>query len=142
MSEEKHRDKGAFASSITVKVSGGGRSIIVGGAVLGQNMPRLIMLDEYRLESFLDGKLLIFAHKDVPGIIGRVGTVFGTHGINIAQMAVGREGDAPGGSAIGVLNIDGDVPEDALAEVEGIDAVTQVKIIDLPKAGELPSWLS
>ncbi|GAA5506525.1 phosphoglycerate dehydrogenase [Novipirellula caenicola] len=142
LSEEKHRDKGAFASSITVKVSGGGRSIIVGGAVLGQNMPRLIMLDEYRLESFLDGKLLIFAHKDVPGIIGRVGTVFGTHGINIAQMAVGREGDAPGGSAIGVLNIDGDVPADALAEVEGIDAVTQVKIIDLPKAGELPSWLS
>ncbi|WP_442507778.1 phosphoglycerate dehydrogenase [Novipirellula sp. SH528] len=142
LSEEKHRDKGAFSSSITVKVSGGGRSIIVGGAVLGQNMPRLIMLDEYRLESFLDGKLLIFAHKDVPGIIGRVGTVFGTHGINIAQMAVGRGGDAPGGSAIGVLNIDGDVPADALAEVEGIDAVTQVKIIDLPKAGELPSWLS
>ncbi|TWU26429.1 D-3-phosphoglycerate dehydrogenase [Novipirellula galeiformis] len=142
LSEEKHRDKGAFSSSITVTVSGSGRSIVVGGAVLGQNMPRLITLDEYRLESFLDGKLMVFAHKDVPGIIGRVGTVFGTHGINIAQMAVGREGNAPGGTAIGVLNIDGEVSAEALEEVESIEAITQIKMIDLPKAGELPSWLS
>ncbi len=142
LSEEKLRDKGAFSSSITVKVCGGGRSVTVGGAVLGQNMPRLITLDEYRLESFLDGKLLIFAHNDVPGIIGRVGTVFGNNGINIAQMAVGREGNAPGGSAIGVLNIDGDVPATALKEIEGIDAVTQVKVIDLPQSGEMPSWLA
>ncbi len=71
-------------------------------------MPRLIMLDGYRLESFLDGKLFVFSHNDVPGIIGQVGTVFGKHGVNIAQMAVGREGNIPGGPSIGVFSVDGD----------------------------------
>lgn len=142
LTEEKHREPGAFSSSLTVEVSGGGRTVTAGGAILGQNMPRLIMLDGYRLESFLDGKMLIFAHKDVPGIIGRVGTVFGSHGINIAQMAVGREGDAPGGSAIGVLSVDGEVSKEALDEVSTIEAVTHIKTIDLPPAGELPHWLS
>ena len=142
LSEEKNRDKGAFASSITVKVSGGGHSVTMGGAVLGQNMPRLIMLDGYRLESFLDGKLFVFAHDDVPGIIGRVGTIFGKNNINIAQMAVGREGQAQGGPAIGVLSLDSDVPAEALAEIEAIEAVTKTKTVVLPTADELPSWLS
>ena len=53
-------------------------------------MPRLVSLDDYRLEAYLDGCLLVFRHQDVPGIIGSVGTVFGQHGVNIAQMAVGR----------------------------------------------------
>ena len=49
------------------------------GTVFGQNMPRLVSLDGYRLEAYLDGCLLVFSHKDVPGIIGNVGTVFGQH---------------------------------------------------------------
>ena len=84
LSEQKHREMSAFASSITAEVSGAGRSVRAGGAMLGNNMPRLIMLDGYRLESFLDGSLVIFTHQDVPGIIGKIGTVFGAHNVNIA----------------------------------------------------------
>ena len=76
------------------------------GTIFGQNMPRLVQLGEYRLEAFLDGVLMIFTHRDVPGIIGRVGTIFGKHKVNIAQMAVGRASHQPGGEAIGVLNLD------------------------------------
>ena len=78
-------------------------------------MPRLIRLDDFRLEAYLDGNLLVFTHNDVPGIIGVVGTIFGSHKVNIAQMAVGRA--TPGGAAIGVLNLDGLPAEDAVAEV-------------------------
>ena len=53
-------------------------------------MLRLVQLDDFRLEAYLDGVLMVFTHKDVPGIIGTVGTIFGKHQINIAQMAVGR----------------------------------------------------
>ena len=67
-------------------------------------MPRLIRLGDFRLEAYLDGNLLVFTHNDVPGIIGAVGTIFGNHRVNIAQMSVGRA--APGGGAIGVLNLD------------------------------------
>ncbi|MFG0255828.1 MAG: phosphoglycerate dehydrogenase [Rhodopirellula sp. JB053] len=139
---EHNSDQGAFTSSITVEVSGSGKSVSAGAAVLGHEMPRLILLDGYRLESFLDGRLFVFSHKDVPGIIGSVGTIFGNSGINIAQMAVGREGNAAGGDAIGVLSLDGDVPESVMKELMSIDAITQAKIIELPAAGELPAWMS
>lgn len=142
LSVEHNCEQGAFTSSITVEVSGGGKTAQAGAAVLGHEMPRLILLDGYRLESFLDGRMFVFAHQDVPGIIGSVGTIFGNHGINIAQMAVGREGSAPGGAAIGVLSLDGDVSEAAMTELKSIKAITQAKVIELPSAGDLPSWMS
>lgn len=142
LSVEHNCEQGAFTSSITVEVSGSGKTAQAGAAVLGHEMPRLILLDGYRLESYLDGRLFVFSHQDVPGIIGGVGTVFGNHGINIAQMAVGREGTSPGGNAIGVLSLDGDVSDEAMADLKSIEAITQAKVIELPGAGDLPSWLS
>lgn len=142
LSEQKHREMSAFASSITAEVSGAGRTVRAGGAMLGNNMPRLIMLDGYRLESFLDGSLVIFTHQDVPGIIGKIGTVFGTHNVNIAQMAVGRDSDSPGGNAIGVLNLDGTVPASTLAALAGVDGIHAAKLVELPPSGQLPHWLA
>src|SRR5690606_2110495 len=105
-------------------------------------MPRLIMIDGHRLESFMDGTLVVFGHEDVPGIIGQIGTVFGKHKVNIAQMAVGRGSDTPGGGAIGVLNLDTPPSAEALQELTAIEGVHTAKLIDLPPAGQLPSWLS
>jgi len=142
LSVEHNCEQGAFTSSITVEVTGSGKTAQAGAAVLGHEMPRLILLDGYRLESYLDGRLFVFSHQDVPGIIGGVGTVFGNHGINIAQMAVGREGSSPGGNAIGVLSLDGDVSDEAMTDLKSIEAITQAKVIELPGVGDLPSWLS
>jgi D-3-phosphoglycerate dehydrogenase len=111
------------------------------GTIFGQSMPRLVALDGYRLEAYLDGRLLIFHHQDIPGVIGNVGTIFGEHGINIAQMAVGRAGDAPGGKAVGVLNLDSEPSSKCLEQVLQHPSVSQASVIQLPKAGELPSWL-
>jgi D-3-phosphoglycerate dehydrogenase len=141
LSEQKNREHGAFASSITGEVSGGGRTAIASGTLLGHNMPRLVMVDDYRLEAYLDGQLLVFTHTDVPGIVGRVGNVFGRHQVNIAQMAVGRGSHQPGGHAIGVLNLDSLPPREALDQVREIEPIQTVMVADLPPAGELPSWL-
>lgn len=141
LSEQKQREHGAFASSITAEVSGDGRTVSAAGTLLGQNMPRLVMVNDYRLEAFLDGYLLIFTHTDVPGIIGRVGTVFGRHQVNIAQMAVGRGSHQPGGHAIGVLNLDSFPPQQALDQVTEIDPIQTVIVAQLPPAGEMPAWL-
>ena len=111
------------------------------GTMFGQNMPRLVQLGEFRLDAFLDGVLLIFTHRDVPGIIGTVGTIFGAHKVNIAQMAVGRASHHPGGEAIGVLNLDTRPPAAALKEVASHPDITSLSIIELPAAGELPTWL-
>ena len=141
LTEQSFHEMGAFASSITATVSGGGRTAQAGGTLLGHNMPRLILLDDYRLEAFLDGQLLLFSHTDVPGIIGRVGTVFGQHQVNIAQMAVGRSGGQPGGLAVGILNLDAVPPQRALDSVAEIEAIDRVCVAQLPQAGELPRWL-
>ena len=104
-------------------------------------MPRLVLLDDYRLEAYIDGNLLIFTHHDVPGIIGQVGTTFGKHGVNIAQMSVGRATDEQGGHAIGVLNLDSQPQQAALDDMSSIEAVDRVQTIELPSAGSLPAWL-
>ncbi|MFK7735490.1 MAG: NAD(P)-dependent oxidoreductase, partial [Pirellulaceae bacterium] len=141
LNESRLNEMGAFSSSLTVEVSGGGRSVKAAGTVFGHTMSRLIMLDDHRLEAYMDGKLLVFTHKDVPGIIGRVGTAFGQHGVNIAQMSVGRAEDKPGGYAVGVLNLDNEPNDAAIAEINGIGEVERSQFIELPVAGELPAWL-
>jgi len=142
LTEQKFRETTAFASSISADVSGGGVAARASGAPLGLKMPRLVMIDDNRLEAFLDGTLVIFGHDDVPGIIGQIGTVFGKHRINIAQMTVGRNSDAPGGSAIGVLNLDTPPSPEAINELLLINGVHTAKRIDLPAAGQLPDWLN
>lgn len=142
LTEQKFRETSSFASSISADVSGGGLTVRASGAPLGLKMPRLVMIDDSRLEAFLDGTLVIFGHDDVPGIIGQIGTVFGRHRINIAQMTVGRNSDSPGGSAIGVLNLDSAPSPEAISELLQIDGVHTAKRIDLPAAGQLPDWLN
>src|SRR4030095_292281 len=93
--------------------SGQGGKFVASGTLFGNDMPRLIRLNDFRLEAYLDGILLVFMHSDVPGIIGSVGRIFGNHRVNIAQMPVGRA--APGGGAIGILNLDSVPPSAALA---------------------------
>lgn len=139
--EHRNRELGAFSSSISAEVTGGGQTVRAGVTVFGNNMPRLISIDDYRMEAYLDGHMLFFTHYDVPGIIGKVGTVFGKHGVNIGQMSVGRIMQQPGGLAIGVLNLDSQPPQAALEELMAIEAVEKVQLIELPQAGVLPPWL-
>ncbi len=142
LTENRNRELGAFSSSITAEVSGSGKKVKAGVTVFGNNMSRLISIDDYRLEAYLDGHMLFFTHTDVPGIIGRVGTVFGQHQVNIGQMSVGRAGQQPGGHAIGVLNLDGIPPKVALDQLMAISAIEKIQMVELPAMGALPAWLS
>jgi D-3-phosphoglycerate dehydrogenase / 2-oxoglutarate reductase len=139
LTEESRADPGAFSSSMSVEVESGPEKLVASGTLFGNDMPRLIRLGDFRLEAYLDGNLLVFTHNDVPGIIGAVGTIFGNHRVNIAQMSVGRA--APGGTAIGVLNLDALPPPAALAEVSANEHIQSVRVIELPTAGQLPTWL-
>ena len=142
LTENRNRELGAFSSSITAEVSGSGQRVKAGVTVFGNNMSRLISIDDYRLEAYLDGHMLFFTHTDVPGIIGRVGTVFGQHQVNIGQMSVGRATQQPGGHAIGVLNLDGIPPKIALDQLMAISAIEKVQMVELPALGVLPDWQS
>lgn len=142
LSEESSTGMGAFSSLIAAEVETQDETRQTAGTVFGQDMPRLVQFGTYRLEAFLDGTLLIFEHRDVPGIIGCVGTIFGKHGVNIAQMAVGRRRSDPGGDAVGVLNLDNQPSAEALEEVRQHPDISKVEVIQLPAAGDLPAWLA
>ena len=139
--EETQTTAGVFSSAISATLACDGESYTAEGTLFGNNLPRLIRLGDYQLEAYLDGNLLIFAYDDVPGVIGAVGTIFGAHGVNIAQMSVGRKTDKPGGMAVGVLNLDSRPPDEAIAQVAQHDRVHSVRMIELPAEGEVPHWL-
>ncbi len=138
--EERRGELGAFSSVVQAEVETATGSHKAAGTVFGNNLLRLVQLDDFRLDSYLDGVLLVFRHQDVPGIIGAVGTIFGRHDVNIAQMAVGRA--SKGGEALGVLNLDQAPPAAALDDVRAHDAIRSATIIKLPPAGERPAWLA
>jgi D-3-phosphoglycerate dehydrogenase len=140
--EQSRTAMGAFSSVIQAELVTEGHTYKVAATLFGHNMFRLVQFGEYRLEAFLDGVLMMFTHRDVPGIIGKVGTIFGAHHVNIGGMAVGRTGDTPGGEAVGVLNLDTRPPQKALDEVLGHPDILSASIIELPEAGELPAWLA
>ncbi len=140
--ENRNREPGAFSSSMTVEVQSGTEKLRAGATLFGNNMPRLISVNDCRLEAYLDGRLMFFHHTDKPGIIGQVGTIFGKSGINIAQMAVGREGNQQGGNAVGVLNLDSMPPQKVVDEVLKLEAIQKVTLIELPGAAKFPvGWL-
>ena len=138
---ESHSEPGVFSASIRATMQSDRGELTIAGTLLGSNMPRLIQLNGYRLEAFLDGTLLVFLHRDVPGIIGRVGTIFGDHHVNIAQMTVGRESSEAGGSAIGVLNVDSTPSDAAVQAILTHQDIHTARVIKLPPAGVLPDWL-
>jgi D-3-phosphoglycerate dehydrogenase len=138
--EQSRSDPGAFSSVVAVDLVAGDCVHRAAGTLFGRSMPRLVQLEGHRLEAYLDGTLLVFTHQDVPGIIGRVGTAFGGSGVNIAQMTVGRS--APGGDAIGVLNLDQPPSPAALAQVEACEGIRSARVCQLPAAGQVPYWLA
>jgi len=131
-----------FSSMISATVSGDGVKRSASGTLFGKNMPRLVKLDDYQTETFMDGNLMVFDHSDVPGIIGYVGNLLGEEGVNIAQMAVGRSGDQSGGNAIGVLNLDTTATDEVLNKITENESILSAQIIKLPAIKTLPDWLS
>ncbi len=137
--EEKSSGKGDFSTLIRAEVETEKKTYIAGGTLFGNQFLRLVQLGPYHLDTYLDGVMLIFSHHDVPGMIGFIGTIFGKHRVNIAQMTVGRQ--VAGGEAIGVLNLDSPPPEEALKEVRAHPQISSVCVVKLPPAGQMPPWL-
>lgn len=136
--EQSSPRKGDFSTLIRAEVTTDKKSYNAAATLFGNQYLRLVQLGPFHLDTFMDGILLIFTHRDVPGLIGYIGTIFGKHGVNIAQMTVGRR--QPGGEAIAVLNLDSPPPEEALAEVRGHPQISSLSVVKLPPAGEMPAW--
>ena len=140
--ESSSPEASSFQSLISATIVTEDGELQAAGTLFGNEFLRLVKLGPFHLEAYLDGLLLIYRHRDVPGLIGAIGTVLGQHDINIAHMALGRELNQPGGDSVAVLNLDSKPSIETLAEVESHQEVTGVELVQLPPANAGLAWLT
>ena len=128
-------------NALRLSLKGNGTTLLARGTVVHEKFPRIIELNGIDIESPLDGHLVVFSNKDLPGVIGGIGTMLGKHGINIARFSLGREPDgglASAGNAqlarraMAIVQSDSPVPNAVLEEIRGkIAAVEGARAIYL-----------
>ena len=129
ISETRSREVTDFVNTLTVKVTTRSGDHQVSGAVLGNRALRLIRIDGYRVESVPDGYFLMLHNRDVPGVVGAVGTMLGQAAINIAGLELDR--DRVGGTALSLIEVDGPVPSEVLEKLKTIPAITSAVLLKL-----------
>jgi D-3-phosphoglycerate dehydrogenase len=133
--EESHR--GGAASVLTVVLHTAAGESRASSTVLHESQPRLLAFDGIDIETPLEGTLLVSRNWDVPGVIGRIGTILGQQGVNIANFALGRErlGTNLAGKpvkALAVVQVDEPVSESVLDALKVIEALLEVRLVKLP----------
>ncbi|MGO9701098.1 MAG: phosphoglycerate dehydrogenase [Xanthobacteraceae bacterium] len=124
--EETRREaEGDYESLITVAVVTDRQSRSVAGTVYADGRPRIVNIKGIRIDAEFGPSMLYVTNQDKPGFVGRFATVLASAGINIATFHLGRE--TAGGNAIALVEVDGAVPPDVLAQVQRIPNVQQVK---------------
>ena len=108
----EHED---YSNLITVHCTTDRETRVVAGTLFGKNDPRIVRINEYHCEARPEGDMLVCGNVDVPGVIGRIGSLLGENGVNIARMSWGRE--EVGGKAVTVLNLDSPVPDSVLEQI-------------------------
>jgi D-3-phosphoglycerate dehydrogenase len=137
--EHMRRREHGFPNTVEVATHPGGtaRALSVEGTVLWGTTPRILSIDGIPLEAPLEGTILFTRNRDVPGVIGQMGTILGNHGINIATFDLGRAAarsatDSPEmPEALALIGLDGDVPDSILQSIRGISAVSEARLIRL-----------
>lgn len=114
-----------YESLITVTVTTERQTRHVSGTVFADGRPRIVNIKGIRMDAEFGPSMIYITNLDKPGFIGKFSSTLGEAGINIATFHVGRE--APGGNAVALIEIDGDLPEAVLAKVRALPQVQQAK---------------
>ena len=132
-----HEDKrnglrGGAGTLLAIELHTAGGTSHATATVIHGEQPRLLEFDGIDVEAPLEGTLLVCRNVDVPGVIGRIGTILGEHGVNIANFALGRDrsGAAPV-HALAVVQVDPPVPAAVLDALLKIEALLEVKLVKL-----------
>ena len=125
VSEKKTSKITDFASLITVGIETEKTGYYIMGTLFSNKEARIIKLDKFYVEAIPDGYMLVISNNDVPGVVGKIGTVLGKLGINIAEMSFGR--DKGTGQAISLLNVDSEVPKKVIANLKRVKDIKDVK---------------
>jgi len=127
--ESKTAEIQDFANLIIVEVETDKAKGVICGTLFTKVDPRIVKINEFYVDCVPQGNMLVVFNKDVPGIIGQIGTIFGKNKINVASVSFGRE--EKGGRAVSVWNVDSDVQKKVLDELRSAKDVEGVKLVKL-----------
>jgi len=124
-----HHQSGEYPHLVAVRLKGEAGEVDVAGTVFGDREPRVVRIESYRLEFRPKGFLLVLRNLDVPGVVGKVGTLLGEAAANIAEIHLARSHE--GEEAMAVVRLDGDLEPETLGRLAEIPEVTDVRLVDL-----------
>jgi D-3-phosphoglycerate dehydrogenase len=128
VSESRLSAPGDYTDMLELSASAEGKTVSVGGAFFGAT-PRIISINSRPVEARPNGVVLVLENNDRPGMVGRIGTLLGNHGVNIATMSLSR--NQAGGTALTVLNLDTAPEENLLAEIRASEDIRSAQVIEL-----------
>lgn len=114
---------------VTVRTSEGEN--VLAGTVFGKKEPRLVRLNSFRLEALPTGPMLLVYNKDIPGVIGSLGTTLGSGNVNISRMTVGREEKS--NQNVILLNTDTRISKELLGKVLDLVHIDDAMVLELPQ---------
>jgi D-3-phosphoglycerate dehydrogenase len=128
--ETRHSEVFQYQNLMTVEVENeDGSKTVIAGTLFTRNHPRIVLLNDKHFDAVPEGNMVVIENEDVPGIIGRVGTVMGDNGINIGQMTWGRvESDK---SAMTIINVDAPIGEEVMTKLRGLQGIKSVDLVSL-----------
>jgi D-3-phosphoglycerate dehydrogenase len=119
---------GDYTDLLELSATAEGKMVSVGGAFFGAT-PRIVSINSRPVEARPHGVVLVLENTDRPGMVGRIGTLLGNHGVNIATMSLSR--NQAGGTALTVLNLDTAPGEEVLAAIRASDDIHSAQVIEL-----------
>jgi D-3-phosphoglycerate dehydrogenase len=129
--ERKSTMGGAFSNLITITLEGPFGTRVVSGTLF-EGSPRIVGLRDYAMDFMPEPHMLLLSYLDRPGMIGKIGTLLGTHDINIAFMNLGRREKK--GEAMVVLSVDSPVPAPVVEQLRKATEASFIQALHLPSA--------
>ena len=132
--EKEDGPRGGAGTMLTIELHTAAGTSCASATVIHGEQPRLLAFDGIDIEAPLDGNLLVCRNLDVPGVIGRIGTILGEQGVNIANFALGRDrsGVKPV-KALAVVQVDAPASHAVLEALTKIEALLEAKAVMLPE---------
>ncbi|HTP50191.1 MAG TPA: phosphoglycerate dehydrogenase [Anaeromyxobacteraceae bacterium] len=127
--EERTPGSKDYVSLLTVSVRGQGGEAVVAGTVFGKQDPRIVRVNQFRLEAVPQGQIILCENDDAPGVVGNIGSTLGAAGVNIALISLSR--DESRTAAVSLLNVDSAPGPDVLEKLRKLPHVRQVRHIAL-----------
>ena len=128
VTESRLSAPGDYSDLLELSATAEGKMVSVGGAFFGAT-PRIVSVNSRPVEARPHGVVLVLENTDRPGMVGRIGTLLGNHGVNIATMSLSR--NQAGGTALTVLNLDTAPDVALLQEIRASEDIRSAQVIEL-----------